>query len=335
MKAVAYRQALPITAADALLDITLPEPVARGRELLVRVHAVSVNPADTKIRRNAAPPEGEARVLGFDATGVVEAVGEAVSLFKPGDRVFYAGALNQRGSNAELHCVDERIVGHMPTTLGFAQAAALPLTSITAWELLFDRFGVTAETEGALLIVGAAGGVGSILTQLARQLTKLTVVGSASRDSTQAWVRELGAHHVIDHRQPLAAELKRIGIGAVTHVASLTHTEAHYAQIVEALAPQGKLCLIDDLTAPLDVRLLKSKSLSLHWEFMFTRSMFETPDMAEQGALLNRVAELVDAGRLRSTLGENFGRINAENLKRAHAAVESASTRGKTVLEGF
>jgi len=335
MKAVAYRQALPITAADALLDITLPEPVARGRELLVRVHAVSVNPADTKIRRNAAPPEGEARVLGFDAAGVVEAVGEAVSLFKPGDRVFYAGALNQRGSNAELHCVDERIVGHMPATLGFAQAAALPLTSITAWELLFDRFGVTAETEGALLIVGAAGGVGSILTQLARQLTKLTVIGSASRDSTQAWVRELGAHHVIDHRQPLAAELKRIGIGAVTHVASLTHTEAHYAQIVEALAPQGKLCLIDDLTAPLDVRLLKSKSLSLHWEFMFTRSMFETPDMAEQGALLNRVAELVDAGRLRSTLGENFGRINAENLKRAHAAVESASTRGKTVLEGF
>ena len=335
MKAVAYRQALPITAADALLDITLPEPVARGRELLVRVQAVSVNPVDTKLRRNAAPPEGEARVLGFDAAGVVEAVGETVSLFKPGDRVFYAGALNQHGSNAELQCVDERLVGRMPATLTFAQAAALPLTSITAWELLFERLGVTAETEGALLIVGAAGGVGSILTQIARQLTKLTVLGSAARDSTQAWVRELGAHHVIDHRQPLAAELKRIGIDAVTHVASLTHTESHYAQIVEALAPQGRLGLIDDLTAPLDVRLLKSKSLSLHWEMMFTRSMFGTPDMAEQGALLNRVADLVDAGRLRSTLGENFGRINAENLKRAHAAVESASTRGKTVLEGF
>ena len=335
MKAVAYRQALPITAADALLDITLPEPVARGRELLVRVHAVSVNPVDTKVRRNMAPPEGEARVLGFDAAGVVEAVGETVSLFKPGDRVFYAGALNQRGSNAELQCVDERLVGRMPATLTFAQAAALPLTSITAWELLFERLGVTAETDGALLIVGAAGGVGSILTQLVRQLTKLTVIGSASRDSTQTWVRELGAQHVIDHRQPLAVELKRIGVDAVTHVASLTHTESHYAQIVEALAPQGRLGLIDDLTAPLDVRLLKPKSLSLHWEMMFTRSMFGTPDMAEQGALLNRVAELVDAGRLRSTLGENFGRINAENLKRAHAAVESASTRGKTVLEGF
>jgi len=335
MKAVAYRQALPITAADALLDLTLPDPVAAGRELLVRVHAVSVNPVDTKVRHNATPPEGQVRVLGFDAAGVVEAVGEQVSLFKPGDRVYYAGALNQRGSNAELQCVDERLVGRMPASLNFAQAAALPLTSITAWELLFDRLGVTPETTGSLLIVGAAGGVGSILTQLARQLTKLTVIGSASRDSTQAWVRELGAHHVVDHRQPLAAELKRIGVGQVTHVASLTHTEAHYAQIAESLAPQGRLALIDDLTAPLDVRLLKSKSVSLHWEFMFTRSMFETPDMGAQGALLNRVAELVDAGRLRSTLGEHFGRINAANLKRAHAAVETASTQGKTVLEGF
>jgi zinc-binding alcohol dehydrogenase family protein len=335
MKAVAYRHPLPITAADALLDLTLPDPVATGRELLVRVHAVSVNPVDTKVRRNAAPPEGQVRVLGFDAAGIVEAVGAQVSLFKPGDRVFYAGALNQRGSNSELHCVDERLVGRMPTSLNFAQAAALPLTSITAWELLFDRLGVTPETTGALLIVGAAGGVGSILTQLARQLTQLTVIGSASRDSTQAWVRELGAHHVVDHRQPLADELKRIGVPAVTHVASLTHTEAHYAQIVAALAPQGRLGLIDDPSAPLDVRLLKSKSLSLHWESMFTRSMFETPDMGAQGALLNRVAELVDAGRLRSTLGEHFGRINAANLTRAHAAIETASTQGKTVLEGF
>jgi zinc-binding alcohol dehydrogenase family protein len=335
MKAVAYRQSLPITAADALIDITLPEPVAAGRELLVRVHAVSVNPVDTKVRRNAAPAEGQARVLGFDAAGIVEAVGPQASLFKVGDRVFYAGTLNKPGSNAELQCVDERLVGHMPRSLGFAQAAALPLTSITAWELLFDRLGVTPQTEGALMIVGAAGGVGSILTQLARQLTKLTVIASASRKSTQAWVRELGAHHVIDHRQPLAAELKRIGVGAVSHVASLTHTEAHYAQIVESLAPQGKLGLIDDPTAPLDVRLLKGKSLSLHWESMFTRSIFETPDMGAQGALLNRVAELTDAGQLRSTMGEHFGRIDATNLKRAHAAVESLTTQGKTVLEGF
>ena len=335
MKAVAYRQSLPISADDSLIDVTLPDPVAAGRELLVRVHAVSVNPVDTKVRRNAAPAEGQARVLGFDAAGVVEAVGPQATLFKPGDRVFYAGTLNKPGSNAELQSVDERLVGRMPASLGFAQAAALPLTSITAWELLFDRLGVTPQTEGALLIVGAAGGVGSILTQLARQLTQLTVIGSASRESTQAWVRELGAHHVIDHRQPLAAELKRIGVGTVSHVASLTHTEAHYAQIVESLAPQGKLGLIDDLTAPLDVRLLKGKSLSLHWESMFTRSIFETPDMAAQGALLNRGAELVDAGRLRSTLGEHFGRIDAVNLKRAHAAIESLTTQGKTVLEGF
>lgn len=335
MKAVAYRQALPITAAEALLDLSLPDPVPTARELRVRVHAVSVNPVDTKLRRQVAPADGQPRVLGFDAAGVVEAVGDAVSLFKPGDRVYYAGALGKPGSNAELQCVDERLVGHVPASLGFAPAAALPLTSITAWELLFDRLGVTAETEGSLLIVGAAGGVGSILTQLARQLTRLTVIGSASRESTQAWVRALGAHHVIDHRQPLAAELKRIGVPAVTHVASLTHTEAHYAQIVESLAPQGRLGLIDDLAAPLDVRLLKPKSLSLHWEMMFTRSMFETPDMAAQGALLNRVAELVDAGRLRSTLGEHFGRISAANLKRAHASIESATTQGKTVLEGF
>jgi zinc-binding alcohol dehydrogenase family protein len=335
MKAVAYRQALPITAAEALLDLTLPDPVPTARELRVRVHAVSVNPVDAKLRRQMAPPDGQPRVLGFDAAGVVEAVGDAASLFKPGDRVYYAGALGKPGSNAELQCVDERLVGRMPASLGFAPAAALPLTSITAWELLFDRLGATAETEGSLLIVGAAGGVGSILTQLARQLTRLTVIGSASRESTQAWVRALGAHHVIDHRQSLAVELKRIGVPAVTHVASLTHTEAHYPQIVESLAPQGRLGLIDDLAAPLDVRLLKPKSLSLHWEMMFTRSMFETPDMAAQGALLNRVAELVDAGRLRSTLGEHFGRISAANLKRAHASIESATTQGKTVLEGF
>ena len=324
-----------VAVGGELIDDDVEVPAPGRHDLLVEVQAVSVNPVDTKVRHNATPPEGQVRVLGFDAAGVVEAVGEQVSLFKPGDRVYYAGALNQRGSNAELQCVDERLVGHMPASLNFAQAAALPLTSITAWELLFDRLGVTPETTGSLLIVGAAGGVGSILTQLARQLTKLTVIGSASRDSTQAWVRELGAHHVVDHRQPLAAELKRIGVGQVTHVASLTHTEAHYAQIAESLAPQGRLALIDDLTAPLDVRLLKSKSVSLHWEFMFTRSMFETPDMGAQGALLNRVAELVDAGRLRSTLGEHFGRINAANLKRAHAAVETASTQGKTVLEGF
>lgn len=335
MKAVAYRQSLPIDHAESLLDVTLPDPTPGPRDLLVKVHAVSVNPVDTKVRKRAAPPAGEVKVLGWDAAGVVQAVGPKVALFKPGDRVWYAGDITRPGSNAELQVVDERIVGHAPTSLTFAQAAALPLTAITAWEVLFDRLEVNDKTPGALLIVGAAGGVGSIMTQLARQLTGLTVIGTASRPETQAWVRELGAHHVIDHTRPLTEELARIGVPAVTHVASLTQTQAHYAEIVKALAPQGRLSLIDDPSQPLDVMLLKGKSLSLRWESMFTRSMFQTADMQAQHELLERVARLVDEGKVRSTLAEQFGPINATNLKRAHAFIESGTARGKVVLEGF
>ncbi len=335
MKAVAYRRSLPIEDAESLQDTDLPDPVPDPRDLLVRVQAVSVNPVDTKVRRNAAPPDGEWKVLGWDAAGIVEAVGSDVTLFKPGDRVWYAGDLTRQGSNAELQAVDERIVGPMPRSLGFAEAAALPLTAITAWELLFDRLGVTERTEGRLLVVGAAGGVGSILVQLARRLTRLTVIGTASRDETSAWVTELGAHHVVDHRRPLAEALREAGIDAVSHVASLTQTDQHYPQLVEALAPQGRIALIDDPQQLVDFRLLKRKSASLHWEFMFTRSMFATPDIAEQHALLGRVSALVDEGRLRSTLGANFGRLCAANLKRAHAHVESGTARGKVVLEGF
>lgn len=335
MKAVAYTRSLPITDADSLVDLNLPEPTPGEHDLLVRVHAVSVNPVDTKVRLNRAPAAGAPVVLGWDAAGEVISAGSAVTQFKPGDRVFYAGDLNRPGSNAELQLVDARIVGRMPASLDFARAAALPLTSITAWELLFDRLGVTDQTEGRLLVVGAAGGVGSILTQLARQLTKLEVIGTASRPGTQAWVRERGAHHVIDHRQPLTAGLERLGIDAVTHVASLTQTEAHFTELIAALAPQGKLALIDDPKGPLDARPLKAKSLSLHWELMFTRSMFSTADMAAQGALLNRVAALVDEGRIRTTLGENFGRIDAANLRRAHALIETGTAQGKVVLEGF
>ncbi|MFT3663993.1 zinc-binding alcohol dehydrogenase family protein [Piscinibacter sp.] len=335
MKAVAYRRPLPIDDPQSLIDLDLPEPEPRGRDLRVRVHAVSVNPVDTKLRRNSAPPPGQARVLGWDAAGVVDAVGPEASLFKPGDRVMYAGDITRPGSNSELHLVDERIVGRMPAALDFAEAAALPLTAITAWELLFDRLGVDAQTEGTLLIVGAAGGVGSMLTQLARQLTRLTVVGTASRPETTAWVHELGAHRSLDHRQPLAEALRAAGLPAVTHVASLTQTEQHFAQLIEALAPQGRLALIDDPAQPLDARALKRKSLSLHWELMFTRSMFATPDMQAQHDLLGRVADLVDAGRLRSTLGEHFGQINAADLRRAHAYIESGKARGKAVLAGF
>ena len=338
MKAVAYYHSLPADHADALQDVDLPTPTPGPRDLLVEVKAISVNPVDTKIRRNVAPTDGDAKVLGWDASGIVKAVGSEVSLFQPGDRVYYAGAINRAGANSELHVVDERIVGHMPNSLPFAEAAALPLTAITAWELLFERLQITqgnTDLGQSLLIVGAAGGVGSILVQLARQLTGLTVIGTASRPETQAWVRELGAHHVIDHRQPLSEELKRIGINQVTHVASLTQTDQHFAQLVEALAPQGRLALIDDPEQPLDIMQLKRKSLSLHWELMFTRSLFETADMIEQHRLLDRVAELVDAGTLRTTLGEHFGNINAANLRRAHALLESGTAKGKIVLEGF
>ncbi|MBM2883362.1 zinc-binding alcohol dehydrogenase family protein [Chromobacterium phragmitis] len=337
MKAIAYYQNLPIDHAEALLDVELPEPIIGEHDLLVEVKAISVNPVDVKVRANMAPAAGQPRVLGWDAAGVVRAVGGKVSLFQPGDRVWYAGALQRPGANSELHAVDERIVGKMPDSLDFETAAALPLTAITAWELLFDRLQVLANGQPAgkkLLIVGAAGGVGSILIQLARQLTGLTVIGTASRPETQAWVKELGAHHVIDHRQPLSQELKRIGIEHVDYVASLNQTEQHFAEIVEALAPQGKLALIDD-PAALDVRALKAKSLSLHWEFMYTRSMFATEDQIAQHALLTELARLVDAGIVKSTVAERFGAINAANLKRAHALLESNTAKGKIVLSGF
>ena len=337
MKAVAYYHSLPIQDPLALQDIELPEPVAGPRDLLVEVKAISVNPVDTKVRENVQPDAGTAKVLGWDVAGVVKAVGSDVSLFKVGDKVFYAGSIARAGANSERHVVDERIVGHMPKSLGFAEAAALPLTAITAWELLFERLAIAqgqTDLQQSLLIVGAAGGVGSILTQLASQLTALKVIGSASRPDTQAWVRELGADVIVDHSQPLSAELKRQGIDTVTHVASLTQTDQHLDQLVEALAPQGKLALIDDPKA-LDITKLKRKSLSLHWEFMYTRSLFQTQDMIEQHHLLNRVAELIDAGTLRTTVGEHFGAINASNLRRAHALLESGKAKGKIVLEGF
>jgi zinc-binding alcohol dehydrogenase family protein len=276
-------------------------------------------------------------VLGWDAAGVVRAVGPEVTLFRPGDRVWYAGSIARPGSNSELQLVDERIVGRMPASLDFAEAAALPLTSLTAWEMLFDRLQVPTGSEGegrSLLVIGAAGGVGSILVQLARQLTRLTVIGTASRPATRDWVRTNGAHHVIDHSQPLAAELARANLAQPDYVISLTHTDQHFDQIVEAIAPQGKFGLIDD-PAPIDVRKLKRKAVSLHWELMFTRSLFGTPDMVRQHEILNRIAELVDAGTVRSTASERYGRIDAGNLKRAHALLESGRAQGKIVLAGF
>lgn len=339
MKAVGYQQSLAITEAAALLDIELPQPVATGRDLLVKVAAISVNPVDTKVRKRAAPPAGEYKVLGWDAAGEVVAVGPEVSNFQVGDRVYYAGALQRQGSNAEYQLVDERIVGKMPANLNFEQAAALPLTALTAWELLFDRLELATPSlkhpKPVLLVTGAAGGVGSILVQLARQLTTVTVVATASRPETQQWVKELGAHYVVDHSQPLIPQLQQLGIAAVSHVASLTQTDLHYAELVQLLAPQGKLALIDDPANGIDIMPLKQKSISVHWEFMFTRSLFSTADMVVQQQILSDLSRLIEQGQVKTTFKQSFGKINAANLKQAHALLESGKAIGKIVLSGF
>jgi zinc-binding alcohol dehydrogenase family protein len=338
MKAVGYHRPGPISAAESLVDLELPAPTPGSRDLLVRVKAVSVNPADYKIRSGSPPREGEtARVLGWDAAGVVEAVGSQVSLFKVGDEVFYAGDLTRQGTNAELHTVDERIVGHKPRSVDWAQAAALPLTALTAWELLFDRLRVphgVKTQQGSLLVINGAGGVGSILIQLARRLTGLTVIATASRPQTIAWVKEMGAHHVIDHRQPLNEALKTTGLQQVEYVAGLTASDQHLPAIAELIAPQGHLSLIDDFKS-FDIMKLKRKSITISWELMYTRSMFQTDDMVEQHHILDEVAALVDAGVLRTTLTNQTSPINAANLKKVHALVEKGVAIGKNVLVGF
>jgi NADPH:quinone reductase len=338
MRAVGYQQSLPIDQDSSLIDVELPRPEPGPRDLLVEIRAVSLNPVDTKVRMRAQPEPGGVKVLGFDAAGVVRGVGAEVSLFKEGDEVFYAGAITRPGTNAEFHAVDERLVGPKPQSLGFEEAAALPLTTLTAWETLFDRLDVKRPVKGAanaILIVGGAGGVGSVAIQLARHLTDLTVIATASRPETQAWVKELGAHHVIDHSQPLAAQVEALGIGAPAFVFSITHTDTHFPEIAKAIAPQGRFALIDDPKAPLDISLLKGKSVSIHWESMFTRSTFQTADMERQHEILTEASRLVDAGTIRTTLSDVIGPINAANLKRAHALIESNRTRGKIVLSGF
>lgn len=337
MLAFGYKQPTDKVNKSSLQAINIPYPVPAGRDLLVEVQAISVNPVDTKIRRFVEPEPEQYNVLGWDAVGVVKEVGNAATLFKPGDRVFYAGDISRQGSNAEYQLVDERIVGFAPQSLSDVEAAALPLTSITAWELLFTRLQVPLDESGrdqTLLVVGGAGGVGSILIQLARQLTSLRIIATASRPESRKWVLEKGAHHVVDHSKNLYQQLESLGITDVDYVASLTHTGDHFEACVNALRAQGRFGLIDDPSS-LDVSLLKRKSLSLHWEFMYTRSLFNTADIIEQHKLLNRVAELVDQGVLKTTLGQNLGEINVNNLLKAHEILESHTAIGKLVLEGF
>lgn len=335
MRAIGFQQPGSVDRDQALVDIELPIPKPEGRDILVKVEAVSVNPVDTKVRKGTTPENGGWKIIGWDASGIVAAIGPEVTLFQAGDEVFYAGSIKRSGTNAEYHLVDERIVGTKPKTIAWAAAAALPLTTLTAWEMLFDRLDIKKPVPGAanaILIIGGAGGVGSIATQLARQLTDLTVISTASRPETIAWATEMGAHHVIDHHQPLAAQVAALGLGAPAFVFSTTQTNSHANAIAELIAPQGRFGLIDEFA---DANVFKNKAVSIHWELMFTRSTFGTADIAEQGKLLTEVSRLVDEGVIRTTMTERLSPINAANLKRAHALVESGKARGKLVLEGF
>ena len=336
MKAVALTHYLPVDDTNAFLDVELPKPEAMGRDLLVSVQAVSINPVDTKVRAPKDIVEETPRVLGWDASGIVEAVGPDVTLFKPGDEVYYAGDLTRSGSNAEFQLVDERIVGMKPKSLSFAEAAALPLTTITAYEAFFDRLGIDrdgANKGQSILIIGAGGGVGSIGIQLAKA-AGLVVIATASRPETISWVKKLGADHVVNHRQPMVEQVRDLGVQYVDHIA-IFNDMRHWDTAVELIRPEGGIVSIDNTDMPMPMDGMKTKSASLHWEFMFARAMFETPDMIEQHKLLSYVANEIDAGRIRTTLDQVLSPINAENILAAHALIEAGTAKGKIVVEHF
>lgn len=342
MKAIGYKKSLPITDTDSLVNIELPQPIATGQDILVKINAIAVNPVDYKIRQNHPSESDEFKVIGWDAVGEVVAMGDAATKFTLGDKVYYAGDLNRQGSNAEYQLIDERIVGHKPKSLSDAEAAALPLTTITAYELLFEHLALTKlhpdsteKSNDVILVVGAAGGVGSILVQLAKAITGATIIATASRESSIAWVKKLGAHHVVNHTKPLQTQIDALNIGQVTHVASLNGTGSYFDTYIELLAPFGKIAMIDDPAEPLNVMKMKFKSLSLHIEFMFARSMFNATDIEKQSHLLNHVSDLIDHGYIQTTVSKDLGLINAKNLKIAHQELESGQSIGKIVLQGF
>ncbi|GIP23008.1 zinc-binding alcohol dehydrogenase family protein [Paenibacillus sp. J22TS3] len=338
MKAIGLLKYLPINQPESLLDVMMDVPEPTGRDLLIRVKAISVNPVDVKVRAPKNRTEKTPKVLGWDVAGVVEQAGPESSLFKPGDEVYYAGSIARPGGNSEFHLVDERIVGFKPATLEFAHAAALPLTAITAWEGLFDRLGVPAATERnegkTILIIGAAGGVGSIATQLAKH-AGLTVIGTASRPESADWAKNMGADHIINHYEAFLPQLKALGLEHVDYIFCLNSTEKHWVNMAEAIAPQGKICSIVETDELLDLTLLKNKSVTFAWELMFTRPLFQTSDMIEQHNLLNEVSRMIDEGRLRTTVAQILSPINAANLRKAHAILEEGRMTGKIVIENF
>lgn len=338
MKAVGLYRNLPIDDPESLVDLDVPKPTSTARELLVEVKAISVNPVDYKVRARPDPSLQGPRILGWDVAGIVSDVGPSAQLFKPGDEVYYAGSINKPGANSEYHVVDERIVGHKPRELGFAAAAALPLTTLTAWEGLFDQLGISrsgGDRGKSLLLIGAAGGVGSIAIQLAKQLAGLRVIGTASRPESSRWVQELGADAVVDHTGDLAAQMRAAGIPEADYVFCLTDATPYFPRFAPVMRPQGKLCLIVSMSGAVELTSLMQKSVSIHWEFMFTRSLFQTADMQRQHEILEEAAALIDNGKLRTTLADSIGAINAANLRRAHQMLERGHTIGKLVLEGF
>ena len=337
MRAVGLYQHLPIDKLDSLIDLELPEPEPTGRDLLIRVEAVSVNPVDTKVRAPGKPARTTPLVLGWDAAGVVDAVGPASSLFKPGDQVFYAGDITRPGSNSQHQLVDERIVGRRPRSVTAEEAAALPLVSITAYEALFERLGIDIQGRSgdrSLLVIGGAGGVGSMAIQLAK-IARLTVFATASRSDSTAWVKHLGADHVLDHRQSLPRQLEAAGRKTVDYILNCADTDRYWDVMADVIAPQGKICTIVENAGPLNQLVMKLKSVTHVWELMFTRSKYQTPDMIEQHKLLNRISDWIDGGTLKGILRETLMPINAENLRKAHAKLESGTMIGKLVVKGW
>ena len=335
MKAVGLYQYLPIEDEQSLVDVEIDKPVATGKDVLVAVKSIAVNPVDTKVRAPNDRVEKSPRILGWDAAGDVIAVGDQVEHYQVGDQVYYAGDITRQGSYSEYQLVDERIIGHMPIGTDYANAAAIPLTGITAWEALFDRLGISSageDTGKTVLIIGGAGGVGSMAIQLASKVAKLNVVATASRDESRDWCLKLGASFIINHRHSLVKELALQDIQQVDYILCLNNTDQYWEVMAEIIAPQGGICSIVETNAPVELNLLKSKAATFSWEFMFTRSMYQTPDMIEQKKLLNAIAELINQDQLCTTVKEVLRPINAKNLRKAHAMIEQGSTIGKIVL---
>jgi zinc-binding alcohol dehydrogenase family protein len=342
MKAIGFYQFLPVENPESLVEVEIPDPEPGARDLLVRVKAVSVNPVDVKVRSRQKTVEKEPKIIGWDAAGVVESIGSEVSLFKVGDEVFYAGDITRPGCNSQYHLVDERIVGRKPASLSFEQAAAMPLTTITAWEALFDRMSVekrvpAEQDRQSVLVIGGAGGVGSIAIQLAKKVAGCKVIATASREDSAGWCRKLGADEIINHHKPFAEEFKRIGADEVDYILCFNSTEKHIQNMADVIKPQGKLCTIVETkdSQPVNISLFQAKSVGFMWELMFTRPMFKTPDMQVQHELLNEAGQLLDEGVLKTTMTENYGPLTAENLRNAHGKIESGSMIGKLVLSGI